>query len=81
MRQKPIAPRRALNPFLLRRVNASRKKRKALATLAGFACDQQQYFVLRQERIAATPLMVERLGRLADAIGFPRDEIFLDGLR
>ena len=36
--------------------------------------------VLREEKVHATPLAIERLQRVADVVGFPREEIFLDEL-
>lgn len=73
-----IAPRRPLNPHLRRCVRRSGTSSVRLATVAGFSHKQALYFVLREERISATPLTVARLERIADAVGFPRDEIFLD---
>lgn len=73
------SPRRSLNPFLLRRAKRSGKTYVALSAESGFTHPQALYTVLHADRLPATPLLVERLVRLADAIGFPRDEIFLDG--
>jgi hypothetical protein len=77
----PRAPRRPLNPFLLRAVAASPHTQIRLAQVAGFACPQQLWYTLRAERLPATPLFVQRLERLADVVGFPRRQIFLDGGR
>src|SRR5436190_1099727 len=75
---RPVAPRRPLLPFLLRRVSASRINKGLLARAAGFPAYSVFYTVLRSEKVIATPLTVERLERVADLVGFPRDEIFLD---
>jgi hypothetical protein len=50
--------------------------------MAGWPYYTDFYEALRQDRIRATPLMIQRLQRTADVVGFPRDEIFLDeGMR
>ena len=72
------APRRPLNPLLRRAVRRSGKSTVSLSAVAAFTHKQSLYAVLSEERVRATPLLVERLQRLADAVGFPRDEIFLD---
>jgi hypothetical protein len=80
MRDKgPAAPRRPLNPLLWRRFARRWGPKDRLAVVAGYPCYQQLYAVLHEDRVRATPLTVQRLQRVADAIGFPRDEIFLDG--
>ena len=72
------APRRPLNPLLLRRVDRSGKTKQTIAFFAGFPNYPKFYETLRAAQLPATPLIVERLQRVADAVGFPRDEIFLD---
>jgi hypothetical protein len=72
------APRRPLNPFLLRRVERSGHTKRTLATVAGFPHYIYFYLTLREDIVRASPLLVTRLQRVADAVGFPRDEIFLD---
>jgi hypothetical protein len=74
----PAAPRLRLNPLLLRRVEHSGRPKSCLQRLAGFPHYATFFEVLRAEKVAATPLNVQRLERVADAVGFPRDEIFLD---
>jgi hypothetical protein len=71
------AARRRLNPFLRRTIRRSGKKSVDLAVVAGFPHKQTLSLVLREERVPATPLLVVRLTRLADAVGFPREDIFL----
>lgn len=72
------APRRPLNPLLRRRLDQSGKTKQSVALVAGFPNYPEFYETLRAERVPATPLTVMRLERVADAVGFPRDEIFLD---
>ena len=72
------APRRPLNPLLRRQVRRSGKNSVAISIVAGFSHKQALYFYLREEYVSATPRLVARLQRVADAVGFPKDEIFLD---
>ncbi len=74
----PAAPRRPLNPELLRAVDASGHVKQRLQVVAGFPNYPEFYETLRAERVPATALLIERLHALADAVGFPREEIFLD---
>ncbi|MEO8681635.1 MAG: hypothetical protein ABI665_21495 [Vicinamibacterales bacterium] len=74
----PAAPRRPLNPLLLRRVERSGKPKSRIAFAAGFPHYVTFYLVLREEKVVATPRLTTRLQLVADAVGFPRDEIFLD---
>jgi hypothetical protein len=76
-----LGPRRRLNPFLLRSVDRSGKIKSRIAFAAGWPHYIHFYETLRAGTVVATPLMVERLERVADAVGFPRDEIFLDEAR
>jgi hypothetical protein len=75
----PAAPQRHLNRFLWRRVERSGKQKGRLQIVGGWPHYTSFHDVLRAETIVATPLTITRLERVADAIGFPRDEIFLDG--
>lgn len=79
-RQPTAAPsvRRPLNPHLRRAVRRCGKSAVALATVAGFKHKQMLYAVLSAERVSATALLTARLQQLADAVGFPREDIFLD---
>ena len=72
------APRRPLNPLLRRRLDQSGKTKQSVAFIAGFPNYPGFYETLRAERVPATKLTVQRLQSVADAIGFPRDEIFLE---
>jgi hypothetical protein len=72
------APRLELNPGLNRRVKECGKTKNRLALAAGFSRFSTFYDTLRSEYVDATPLTVTRLQRVADLVGFPRGEIFLD---
>lgn len=72
------APYRPLNPFFPRHIERSGLKKSALCVHAGWPHYTTFHDLLKAGVVAATPLTVERLGRVADAVGFPRDEIFLD---
>ena len=75
----PAAPRRPLNPLLWRWfARCERGSKERLSVLAGYTHYQALYTALHEDRVRATPEAVRRLQRVADAIGFPRDEIFLD---
>ena len=71
-------PRRPLNPSLIRKVCASGVNQGVIARYAGFPNYPQYYTTLRAEFVPDTPLTVERLVRVAKAVGF-EDEVFLDG--
>jgi hypothetical protein len=72
------APYRSINPFFSRRVERSRKKKASLAVIGGYTHYCTFFDQLRAGRVISTPLTVARLQRVADAVGFPRDQIFLD---
>ena len=72
------ASRRSLNPLLRRSVERSGRPKSTLAFVAGFPHYTHFYELLREATVVATPLTIERLNPVADAVGFPRDEIFLD---
>ncbi len=74
------APRRPLNPLLRRRVERSGQKLTSLAAHGGWTQYPSLYSILREEKVRATALTIARLERVADAVGFPKDEIFLDGV-
>ena len=75
----PAAPRRPLNRQLLEAVDRSVLTKQLIAVAAGFPNYPEFYETLRATTVPATPLTVTRLERVADAVGFPREEIFLDG--
>jgi hypothetical protein len=70
---------RPLNPFFSRRIDRSGKKKTTLRVIGGWPYETTFHDILRAGLVAATPLTIARLERVADAIDFPRDEIFLDG--
>jgi hypothetical protein len=73
------APFKQLNPFFGRRVKRSGKKKTALRVIGGWPYETTLHDILRAGLVAATPLNVARLERVARAIDFPVDEIFIDG--
>jgi hypothetical protein len=73
------APIRSLNPFFARRIGKSGMKKTALRVVGGWPYETTFFDILRSGHVAATPLTVARLERVADAVGFPREEVFLDG--
>ena len=72
------APRRPLNPLLLRRVAHSNINKNVIARASGFPHYVQFFTLLRSKEVIATELTVGRLLRVAELVGFPADEIFLD---
>jgi hypothetical protein len=75
---KPAAPRRPLSPFLLRAVLASNVNQDVLRRAAGWPNYPSYFVALRSPTIVATELTVSRLMRLAEILGFPKDQVFLD---
>lgn len=73
-----LVPRRLLSPLLIRKVITSGVNQCVIAIRAGFPNYPQYYRTLRTPIIPATELTVERLMKVADSVGFPRDEVFLD---
>ncbi len=72
------APRRPINPELLRQVLRSRAGKKSLAVVAGFKHYDAFFHTLRAASVPATPTTIERLHRVANAVGF-RGRVFLVG--
>jgi len=69
------APRRRLNPKL--RELAREIPSWKIAAIAGFTHPQRYSTLLHAKFIQATPTNIERWQRVADALNFPRAEIFL----
>lgn len=69
---------KTLNPGLGDTTKRSGFKQKSLAAVAGIKHHQNLCLLLSAEKVRATPQTVARLQRVADAVDFPRDEIFLD---
>jgi hypothetical protein len=72
------APRYQFNPYFVRHVRADGRPIWLLTHLAGFSQITVLSSLLHAPVVIATPLVVERLRRLADAVGFPPDQIFLN---
>ncbi|MEP7310163.1 MAG: hypothetical protein ABJA98_32050 [Acidobacteriota bacterium] len=73
-----LSPIRPISPWLLYKVEIHRANKRALAAAAGFPHYIYLYLALRDDTVRASPLMVRRLQRLADIVGFPKEQIFLD---
>ncbi len=71
------AVRRSVNPKFYQHAK-SRMRLRVLASLAKLPFPNTLTEMLRSPSIATTPLNLERLHLVADAVGFPRTEIFLD---
>ncbi len=50
----------------------------AMAALAGFPATSYLSTTIHARRVSATPLMLERLRRLADVVEFPREAMFIN---
>ncbi len=72
-------PRRSLSPFLWRAGERSKKSKTKLAVAAGVSAYTSFFDLLRAEKIPASPLNLARLHRVATAVAFPIDDLFLDG--
>ena len=72
------APYLDLNPHFARRIDRSKLKKKDLQKTGGWPFYTTFHDLLKAGVVAATPLTVSRLERVADAVGFPKDQIFLD---
>jgi hypothetical protein len=72
------APRRRLNPKFRRSLATQDTPQSHLAFAAGWPYYTNYFVTVHARRVAATPLVVQRLERLADLVAFPRGEIFLD---
>jgi hypothetical protein len=70
------APVRRLNPSLWRRGPRCGIPKSTLWLIRGFRHYSNVYAALTAENVRATPLNVERLQRVADAVQFPRDDPF-----
>lgn len=71
-------PRRVLNPKLFATVRRCGRPRTRLALIAGYSHPTTFYEHMRASTVPGSALQVSRLERLADAVNFPRDQIFLD---
>ncbi len=71
--------RRPINPALHQHIVRSGTRPLSLAAVAGFRHYYEFLNAVRSTSVVASPKNIERLHRVADALGYPRDEIFLDG--
>ncbi len=67
-----------MNPKLREHIMRSGVTCVRLATVAGFAHKQTLNGFLHAPSLPATPATLTHLHRIADAIGFPRYDLFLD---
>ena len=75
----PRTIQRRLNPKFKERYRNERVQASwMLAMRAGFPHQSGFSALIRADVVPTTPLIVERLGRVADLLGFPKDQIFVD---
>jgi hypothetical protein len=72
-------PRRRVNPALRETVRATRRPVWRLAYDAGFVHVSKFSALLNADDVPDSPANVQKLERIADVIGFPRERLFLDG--
>lgn len=72
------AHRRHLSPALFRKVITSGVSQGLIAKFAGYPDYQAYYRSVRKSLVVDTPLNVERLMRVAEAVNFPPNEVFID---
>lgn len=77
----PPLPRRRLNPALYAAVRGSGTPGWQLAIEAGLTHQTVLSQLVCAESVPDTPTNIERLNAIADAIGFDRALLFLDGDR
>ena len=75
----PRSTQRPLNPKLRERYQRDPRASWLIARLAGFPHQSNFSSLIRAEVVPTTPLVVERLRRVAELLDFPKEEIFLDG--
>jgi len=72
-----IVPRRRVNPALYKTYRACGQPQWKLVTLAGLTHQSQFSALICAKTIPATDVNIERLQRIADAVKFPREQLFL----
>ena len=77
----PPHPRRRLNPRLYEAVRASGHPGWKLALLSGLTHQTVLSQLVCAETVVASPLIVERLRRVASVVGFDPGQLFLDSAR
>ena len=75
------APRRRVNPNLYNVVRACGTPGWLLAYKVGITHSSQFSILINADSVPATTFNIERLERIADAVGFDRALLFLDGAR
>ena len=78
--QKPL-PRLHINPILREAVLACGTPGYILATTIGFAHHSKFSVLINAESIPASTANIEWLERIAEAVGFPKSRLFVDGGR
>ena len=73
---RPRYPRRRINRRFLARLAETDRSLDVLAAVAGYPAPPHLCAALRAEEIPAGPRTVRRFHRLADALGYPRDQVF-----
>ena len=76
---RTLLPRIRLNPHYVAKVKDSRLPYAPIARAAG-AGESHFSYLLNAAGIPASPHNIETMLRVADAIRFPRDQVFLDEL-
>ena len=74
-------PRRRINPALRRTIYDSRHPMFQLAAEVGFVHQSQFSAFINSALIPNSAKNIARLYRIADAVGFDRAQLFLDGAR
>ena len=76
----PRFPRKRLNPKLYTAVRARGRRAYLQAMDVGMHATQFSALVCKNV-VVASPITIERLERIADCVGFPKAQLFLDGGR
>jgi len=66
----PRAPRAQISPDFVRKVHACGKPRVVLAALSGWPAQNHLSEDLTARRVKVTPLLIERLTKLASAVDY-----------
>jgi hypothetical protein len=74
-------PRRSVNPALRQIIRASNRLSWQIALAAGIRHYPKFSELINAETVPATQINIDRLNRIADAVGFDRSLLFVDGER
>ena len=74
-------PRRRINPGFGRAVRNSGLTGRRITYEAGLNFRSELSKLICAESVSDTPLQIKRLERIAEVIGFDRDQLFVDGAR